>query len=180
MTTYLVVRRIQEDRSYLPGETVRDPEFDAEILMQRGYLVIVPDDYRGTSSREPRPPTVDEALAAGYTPEAAERMSKGEYGPAEDAETAAIDAALSAPTENELKAMAAEMTDDNLDGAIEAYEIEVEEGVSRTDKETALVAWLLKHPEITNEEETPEPVPAELAPESEPIKPIATKASKSS
>lgn len=44
MSTYLVTKRIKEDRVYLPGEMLVDP-LNADILMARGFLTPVPDNF---------------------------------------------------------------------------------------------------------------------------------------
>lgn len=168
MTTYLVAKRMVEDRVYLPGEVLVDPE-NAEILRARGYLTIVPDDFNSPAPGakvQPRRPTVEESLVAGYSQEAAEALANGTYDEDPevkkmvDAETEAIDAAASkdpedaVPTEAQLKSIVAGMQDVDLNAAIQTYEVPVPQGdeATREDQEAALVAWLGEHPEITTED----------------------------
>lgn len=68
MTTYLVVKRMQEDRDYLPGEVLKDPDIPVGILMQRGYLQIVPDNFRSKPASD----------TGTYTPTGPERFAKPE------------------------------------------------------------------------------------------------------
>jgi hypothetical protein len=71
MSTYLVTRRVNEDRVYLPGELLVDPPF-AGVLMARGYLVPVPDNFvapRAVAentgrSKHKLPKTVDLSVAS--------------------------------------------------------------------------------------------------------------------
>lgn len=75
---------------YTPGEILVDPPF-AAILMDRGYLQPVPDDFtaptpvaprsygRPSQPKEERRPTVEEALAAGNSQEDAEALAAGTY-----------------------------------------------------------------------------------------------------
>lgn len=80
MTTFLVIKRMKEDRTYMPGEVLVDPERSG-ILVERGYLTIVPDDYgkklEALEEMGARRPSVQEALDAGYSEEAAKSLAAG-------------------------------------------------------------------------------------------------------
>lgn len=79
MTTYVVVKRMQEDRLYMPGEVLVDPP-NVGILLHRGFLQIVPDDYGKqveVASTASRPPTFQEAVDMGHSEEAAKSLSAG-------------------------------------------------------------------------------------------------------
>jgi len=69
MSSYLVVKRIREDRTYLPGEMLVDPPA-AAILMERGFLLPVPDNFV--------PPPADPIGRAVFPPDTA--VSSGEEG----------------------------------------------------------------------------------------------------
>lgn len=173
MTAYVVNKRMIEDRDYLPGEVLIDPDFDVEILRARGFLTIVPDGYVGSSEEAPkdtewRKPTVEEALAAGYSQKAAEALAAGTYGndpeatAAIDQETDQLDQSLSAgnegdnepPSEATLQQMASGMLPEDLDTVLVKYEIlPADANASREDKEAALVAYLLEHPELTTDDQ---------------------------
>lgn len=95
MATYLVIKRFNEDRVYMPGERLVDPA-NAEILAKRGYLVLaVMDPDQQAQSEAPRLPTVEEGLAAGYSQEAAEQLAAGEWTALAAKETKKIDQELS-------------------------------------------------------------------------------------
>lgn len=51
MPTYLVEKRMKEDRVYLPGEVLVDPDINVDVLRARGYLTIVPDGYPGSEPK---------------------------------------------------------------------------------------------------------------------------------
>jgi hypothetical protein len=50
MATYLVLKRVREDWVSLPGELLVDPP-TADILLKRGFIVPVPDNYPGAVSK---------------------------------------------------------------------------------------------------------------------------------
>jgi hypothetical protein len=54
MPTYLVLKRVKEDWVSLPGELLVDPP-SADILMARGFIVPVPDNYPGAVSGPSQP-----------------------------------------------------------------------------------------------------------------------------
>ena len=45
MSTWLVTKRMNEDRIYLPGEILVDPDLNVRLLMERGHLAPVPDNF---------------------------------------------------------------------------------------------------------------------------------------
>lgn len=52
MATYLVLKRVKEDWVSLPGELLIDPPATtASLLIARGFIVPVPDNYPGTVSK---------------------------------------------------------------------------------------------------------------------------------
>lgn len=173
MTAYLVNKRMTEDRVYLPNEILIDPDMDVDILRARGFLTIVPDGYVGPGEDAPpkaedRRPTVEESLAAGYSQEAAEALANGTYGQDPeltariDEETDLLDQNLSAgnedddepPSEATLKQIASGMLPEDLDTVLVKYEIlPPDTDATREDKEAALVAYLLEHPELTTDDE---------------------------
>lgn len=54
MATFLVLRKVKEDWESLPGELLVDPDPTVrEVLLSRGYITPVPDNYPGTVSRNP-------------------------------------------------------------------------------------------------------------------------------
>lgn len=53
MASYLILKRIKEDRVYLPNEVLVDPP-NVGTLIKRGYLIPVPDDYIGAVSAPPQ------------------------------------------------------------------------------------------------------------------------------
>jgi hypothetical protein len=55
MATYLVLKRVKEDTVSLPGELLVDPP-NAQLLIERGYLTPVPDNYPGAVSKVVPPP----------------------------------------------------------------------------------------------------------------------------
>jgi hypothetical protein len=50
MPKYLVLKRVKEDVISLPGEVLTDPS-NVDLLIQRGYLIPVPDNYPGAVSK---------------------------------------------------------------------------------------------------------------------------------
>lgn len=68
MAKYLVLRRTKLDRVYLPGELVDTDEIpvdQANTLMRRDYLIIVPDDYSsGAVSEPPSVTSADDTVEA--------------------------------------------------------------------------------------------------------------------
>lgn len=174
MSTYVVLKRMREDRHYMPNEVLVDPDLDVDILMQRGFLQVVPDNYtppKGKSS-EPvgeRPPSYEEALAAGYSESVALKLSQGEYDDEVEADVARLEAEnnTSAPdepfTEDEIKALVKGLLDVDLDRCISYYEVEVEDESNRESKEEAMVAFLVDHPEIANSDEPLVPESSDLA-----------------
>lgn len=106
MSTYLVLKVMtSEDGKHYPNELLVDPD-NAGILMERGFIVPVPDSFtppgvaKTTKAAKPEPktsrapkeapttatttepteplPTVEDFLEAGYSQEAAEALAKGE------------------------------------------------------------------------------------------------------
>lgn len=74
MAQYQVLKRMklataEGEKEYMPGQRISDPH-RAALLVNRGYL----QPLRG-QAEEPYVPTYDEAIAAGYTPEAAASLS---------------------------------------------------------------------------------------------------------
>lgn len=56
MPHYLVLKRTEHDWTSYPGEILTDLNPDeATILMGRGFITPVPEDYPGTISRPPEP-----------------------------------------------------------------------------------------------------------------------------
>lgn len=57
MTAYLVNKTVKEDRVHYKGEILVDPfdERTTGILLDRGYLTIVPDNYQGAKAEPPQP-----------------------------------------------------------------------------------------------------------------------------
>lgn len=80
MTTYLVIKRMKEDRLFMPGETVVDID-RADRLVQRGYLIVVPDDYEqkkaGAQAEATARTSVQQALDMGYSEKAAKHIAAG-------------------------------------------------------------------------------------------------------
>lgn len=65
MPHYLVLKRTVHDWTSLPGEILVDPDArEAGILMERGFITPVPDNYPGTISTPPEPPVVESASTA--------------------------------------------------------------------------------------------------------------------
>lgn len=79
MTTYLVMKRMKEDRVFMPGEVLVDP-VRAERLVERGYLAIVPDDYaekRAAAEAAGSRPSIQSLLDRGYSEKAAKSIASG-------------------------------------------------------------------------------------------------------
>jgi hypothetical protein len=74
LPTYLVLKRINEDRIYEEGEVLVDPPFadSADLLIKRGYLQIVPDNYKQSSS--PKAAATKQTAAAS---KASDKPAKG-------------------------------------------------------------------------------------------------------
>lgn len=151
MTTYLVQKRIVADWQSFPGELLIDPT-DVEILLARGYITPVPDDYPGIISR---PPATVEAMQAPDAPVVGE--SGGTSGPATDSDEGGKsddDTPGSAYAELLL------MTDEQLAGIATEYGVTVE-----NEREAMIAAILTKagYTLPTTEAEvnppTPEPTP---------------------
>lgn len=78
MATYLVIKRMKEDRLFMPGETVVDiPR--ADILIHRGYIIPVPDDYaeKAAASADEAASriSVQQAMDMGYSEKAAKHIA---------------------------------------------------------------------------------------------------------
>jgi len=72
MTTFLVLKRVKEDWVSLPGELLIDPP-NSDLLIKRGYLIPVPDEYPGAVSKPSETKgaptlTVTESLESEETP----------------------------------------------------------------------------------------------------------------
>lgn len=92
MASYLVLKRLVEDRVYEEGEVVTSPSFadSVPILLSRQYLAVVPDNYAPVQAApkrksEPLAPTpapelsggADSTQAAGGTTPEAEPPASG-------------------------------------------------------------------------------------------------------
>lgn len=106
MSTYLVIKRLkQRGEDHMPQTLLVDPE-NAKILMDRGFITPVPDNFTPpTSSKaskedaklpETELPTVDQLLEVGYSQEAAELLASGETSELVESETKVLEEAVNA------------------------------------------------------------------------------------
>lgn len=166
MSTYVVLKRMYEDRHYMPGEVLVDPDIDVDILMNRGFLQVVPDNYtppargsRSSKAEAERPPSYEEAIAAGYSESASRKLSEGIVDDEVNEETDRLarekDTSGSGEpmTESEIEALVRGLLDNDLDLCLVYYEVETEDDSDREAKERAFVAFLVEHPEIANSDE---------------------------
>lgn len=81
MPSYIVVKRLQDDRAYMPGEIMVDPHAEtAAILVSRGYITEIGDDIADKHANA-KLEAGDRSMAAdfvrqGYSEKAAEHLAK--------------------------------------------------------------------------------------------------------
>jgi hypothetical protein len=152
MANYLVVKRMLSGGvTSFPGEVFVRSSDDIEvpILLERGFIVPVPDNYQeaSASSRETAPVPDQESGAASTSPDS-HAFSVGNAPAKLDPEPSA----RAVPTDDQLIEALTGLSDEEIATALENAQVEVADDATREDKEAALLDFAHAHPELFAEE----------------------------